>query len=67
MSNIIAFPSDAKRKRSAGPPRPNCEAEILFFLGVRYSRMTDPPHTASDAPNERSNNSTRSRRRKSGA
>jgi len=35
MGQIIPFKCGARRR---DPPPPGAEAEILFFLGVRYSR-----------------------------
>jgi hypothetical protein len=63
MGNIIAFPSNAQRRRDAKPPVAG-GAEILFFLGVRYARMTDAPLTASNAPKEGCANSNRNKKRK---
>lgn len=52
MGEIIAFPSNARRAPPA-PPFP-FEAQILFFLGVRYMRLDDAatkgaPHRGGEA------------------
>jgi hypothetical protein len=51
MGEIIALRARAKNARGAAPP--GGDAEILFFLGVRYMRMDEPPVTAAGAPDER--------------
>jgi hypothetical protein len=43
---------------------PNGEAQILFFLGVRYSRMEDPPNATSGAPVATGGETVRGKRRK---
>ncbi len=63
MGNIIAFPLNTRRGRAATQTIAG-GAKILFFLGVRYSRMPDPPFTASDAPKEGASHSNRNRKRK---
>ena len=40
MGQIIAFRPRAKSAQQAATPMPG-GAQILFFLGVRYSRMED--------------------------
>lgn len=42
MGEIIAFETREKIPRRASAP-PTGDAQILFFLGVRYMRMDDPP------------------------
>ncbi len=64
MGDIIAFPSNARRERAAGARPASGAGEILFFLGVRYAPMTEPPFAANGAPNERGNDSNRTRKRK---
>ncbi len=49
MGKVIAFRSSAKRIRPGYAQAPPGDAQILFFLGVRYSRMEDPPNATSDA------------------
>jgi hypothetical protein len=44
MGEIIAFRMREKRAR-AGSAAPAGGAQILFFLGVRYVRMDEPPAT----------------------
>jgi hypothetical protein len=65
MGDIIAFPSNARRPRGAGKsPTPAGEAEIMFFLGVRYASTADPPQAAGGAPGENGSGSNRNKRRK---
>lgn len=65
MGDIIAFPSNARRTRGAGkPPTPTGEAEIMFFLGVRYASTADPPQAAGGGPGENRSASNRNKKRK---
>jgi hypothetical protein len=48
MGEIIAFPSQRRAQRPEAHPSAG-EANILFFLGVRYVRMDDPPAPESDS------------------
>lgn len=41
MGEVIAFRANAKQARRAAAP-PAGDAQILFFLGVRYVRVDDP-------------------------
>jgi hypothetical protein len=45
MCEIIAFQPNAKLSRRAAAAEDG--AQILFFLGVRYLRMEEPPAAAS--------------------
>lgn len=63
MGKVIAFRSSAKRIRPGHAPAPPGDAQILFFLGVRYSRMENPPNTT-DAPYESGGDTTRGKKRK---
>lgn len=51
MGDVIAFQAGAKIARRALPPAG--DAQILFFLGVRYMRLDDPPPPTAHAPNAR--------------
>jgi hypothetical protein len=48
MGEIIAFPSQRPTQRT-GAHLSAGEVKILFFLGVRYVRMDDPPMPATDS------------------
>lgn len=41
MGEVIAFQTRAKPSRHSSEP-PTGDAQILFFLGVRYMRMEEP-------------------------
>lgn len=59
MGELIAFPSKA---RSAAPaPAIFGEAQILFFLGVRYVRQDE---TTTKAPSDRGGATSGGRKRK---
>lgn len=54
MGEVIAFQMREKVSRRASTP-PSGDAQILFFLGVRYMRMDDLPgaletHTSGGRP-----------------
>jgi hypothetical protein len=51
MGEIIALRARATTARALAPP--GGDAEILFFLGVRYMRMDEPLVVTTGAPNER--------------
>lgn len=65
MGKVIAFRPSANRAQRKLIS--NGGAEILFFLGVRYSRMEDPPNTTSGAPRATGGESVRGKKRKRGA
>jgi hypothetical protein len=44
MGEIVAFRIREKASRRASES-PTGDAQILFFLGVRYVRMDEPPET----------------------
>jgi hypothetical protein len=44
MGEIVAFRKREKASRRASEP-PTGDAQILFFLGVRYMRVEEPPET----------------------
>jgi hypothetical protein len=44
MGEIVAFRIREKASRHASEP-PTGGAQILFFLGVRYMRLDEPPET----------------------
>jgi hypothetical protein len=46
MGDVVAFSTSASRARRAASPDAG-GAQILFFLGVRYQRMEEPPRAAS--------------------
>jgi hypothetical protein len=46
MGEVIAF--RGRSRRGAPPPPPDGPAQILFFLGVRYSRPDDGPEGKPD-------------------
>jgi hypothetical protein len=46
MGEIVAFRMREKASRRASES-PTGDAQILFFLGVRYVRMDEPPETRS--------------------
>lgn len=50
MGEVIAFRKREKPSRHTGAP-PTGDAQILFFLGVRYMRMED--FSQSHAPGDR--------------
>jgi hypothetical protein len=65
MGQIIAFQTRSHEARRAPPP-PGGEAQILFFLGVRYLRMEDSqPSAGGLAPDsgDRSNGGKKRKRR----
>ncbi len=65
MGKIIAFPSgDGRMPRPETSRRAGSEAEILFFLGVRYQRVDDPPIPESTAPLASGGAAARHRKRK---
>lgn len=66
MGKIIAFPSGDGRplRRPETSRRAGSEAEILFFLGVRYQRVDDPPIPESTAPLASGGAAARHRKRK---
>lgn len=41
MGEVIAFDTSARRAQRSAEPATG-EAQILFFLGVRYMRMEEP-------------------------
>jgi hypothetical protein len=66
MGKIIAFPAETRRIAGARTPPPEGEAQILFFLGVRYSRLDDDERARS-ARNRRGRDMGRGGKRKQGA
>lgn len=44
MGEVVAFRTREKSSRRDGEP-PTGDAQILFFLGVRYMRADEPPET----------------------
>lgn len=44
MGEVVAFRIRERESRQASEP-PTGDAQILFFLGVRYMRMEEPPET----------------------
>ncbi len=46
MGEVVAFRMREKRSREMCAP-PMGDAQILFFLGVRYARMEEPQGTLS--------------------
>jgi hypothetical protein len=44
MGEVVAFRLREKASRRASGP-PTGDAQILFFLGVRYSRIEEPPQS----------------------
>jgi hypothetical protein len=51
MAEIIPITSRARAARLA--PKPAEGAQILFFLGVRYMRVEEPPTVRGGAPGAR--------------
>jgi hypothetical protein len=60
MGEVIAFRKREKPSRQASAP-PSGDAQILFFLGVRYVRMEEPAQ--SQAPGGRPRGSGARKRR----
>jgi hypothetical protein len=64
MGDVILFAprrqSDAARRRGGEP----VEAQIMFFTGVRYQRMSEP--AATDASDDRPGSARGKRKRKRG-
>jgi hypothetical protein len=67
MGEVVAFRLREKASRRASEP-PTGDAQILFFLGVRYSRIEEPPQTrAPDTAGGTGSASGPARKRKSRA
>lgn len=66
MGEVIAFRACAKTKRNFTGPRSG-EAQILFFLGVRYMRMEDAQASTAGVTPEHRDTPRGGRRRKSRA
>jgi hypothetical protein len=47
MNNVIRFPPASSRRRTAAGDR---GAQILFFTGVRYQRMSEDPRAQARQP-----------------
>ena len=61
MGQVIAFPQPT---RANAPPRePGASAQILFFTGVRYQRMSDPAPGEHDGRSPHRDGSKRRRKR----
>ena len=69
MGELILFRLQPSRSFRSDHP-PSAEAEILFFTGVRYSRMIDPPTLADESgdptPAEGLSGARRGRKRRRG-
>lgn len=63
MGEIVAFRIRDRASRHASEP-PTGDAQILFFLGVRYTRLEEPPETLGPLA---ATGAGRSRKRKSRA
>jgi hypothetical protein len=63
MGEIIAFPSERRARRLGTLPAAG-EVKILFFLGVRYQRMDDPPLPESNSPLANGSAASRMKKRK---
>lgn len=62
MGEVVAFRIRERNSRHASEP-PTGDAQILFFLGVRYMRMDEPPETLTPV----AAGASRARKRKSRA
>jgi hypothetical protein len=51
MGEVVAFRMRARKPREDSAP-PSGDAQILFFLGVRYARIEDPADAQGVAPDE---------------
>ncbi len=49
MGEVIAFGMRGRSPRRASEP-PTGDAQILFFLGVRYMRIDEPPALETHTP-----------------
>jgi hypothetical protein len=61
MGEVVALPNSARRRAKAAPPEGS--AQILFFLGVRYSRDEDDTDSRS-GPRGAGGTTSRARRKK---
>ena len=62
MGEVIAFQNRVKSARRRVDPQPG-GAQILFFLGVRYLRMDEPPGAAERTQAESSGPGRRKKRK----
>lgn len=63
MGEVIAFQTNAKQAQRAAAT-PAGDAQILFFLGVRYVRADDPSTYATQTPEARNTPSGGKKRRR---
>ena len=63
MGEVIAFKASAKHARRAATP-PDGDAQILFFLGVRYMRMDEWMNLSARAPDSRGGQPTGGKKRR---
>lgn len=65
MGEVIAFRASTRRARDAKPP--SGDAQILFFLGVRYMRIEEPTIGSEEISPGRRDTPNGGKRRKSRA